>query len=291
MSRRAPVQAVGRESLSSLNHKTLLALLPGLLLSLWFQGLPLLLTVLLAIAAGLLLETLGLLLRRQSPARELGNGSFLLSALLLALLLPAGSPWWMSLPGMALALLLFKHAFGGLGQHPFHPVMAACLMLMLIWPADWQGGAGLEQNALIWTNLAFLAGGLALAATRVINRTVPLSLLLSLMLLAWLGQAGVDNWQSIEQQLLSAPVILVAFFIATDSASSPQTLLGRLLYGCLIGGLIFFAGQLSDYSQPLALAVVLGNFAAPVLDLLGRPRIYGHAAAKPLPTMEDISGD
>jgi electron transport complex protein RnfD len=291
MSNPVPIQTFGRETLSSLNQKTLLALLPGLLLSLWFQGLPLLLTMLLAIAAGLLFETLGLLLRRQSPTGELRNGGFLLSALLLALLLPAGSPWWMPLTGVALALLLFKHAFGGLGQHPFHPVMAACLMLMLIWPADWQGSTGLEQNSLIWTNLAFLAGGLALAAARVINWTVPLSLLFSLALLTWFGQTGADSWHSIEQQLLIGPVILVAFFVATDSASSAQTRLGRLLYGCLIGGLIFFADRLSNYSQPLAVAVVLGNFAAPVLDLLGRPRIYGHPAAKPLPTMEDISGD
>ncbi len=291
MTTRAPVQAVRRESVSSLNHKTLLALLPGLLVTVYFQGLPLLLILLLAAAAGLVFESLGLLLRQQKPGKQLRNGSFLLSALTLALLLPAGSPWWLPLVAVGLALLLFKHAFGGLGQHPFNPAMAACLMLMLAWPADWQGSDGVGQNPWLWSNLAFLVGGLYLISSRVINCSVPLSLLTSLALLAWFSDPGAGSWHSIQAQLLIGPVMLTAFFIATDPPSSPQTLLARLLYGLLIACLIFFGRQFSDYSQPLAMAVVLGNFVAPALDLLGRPRVYGHAAPKALPGMEDIAGE
>ena len=45
------------------------------------------------------------------------------TGLLLALNLPATSPWWMVLLGSAAAIVLGKQVFGGLGQNPFNPAL------------------------------------------------------------------------------------------------------------------------------------------------------------------------
>jgi len=75
-----------------------------------------------------------------------GDGSAALTGLLLALNLPATSPWWMVLLGSAAAIVLGKQVFGGLGQNPFNPALVARVLLLVSFPVqmtDWAvpGGA------------------------------------------------------------------------------------------------------------------------------------------------------
>jgi len=62
---------------------------------------------------------------------RISDGSAALTGLLLALNLPAGSPWWMCLTGSLVAVILAKAVFGGLGQNPFNPALTARVFLLL----------------------------------------------------------------------------------------------------------------------------------------------------------------
>jgi electron transport complex protein RnfD len=75
-------------------------------------------------------------------AGSLGDGSAVITGLLLGLCLPAGLPLWMAFVGGVFAIGVGKLAFGGLGQNVFNPALlgraflqAAFPVALTTWPA------------------------------------------------------------------------------------------------------------------------------------------------------------
>ncbi|MBV2128461.1 electron transport complex subunit RsxD [Arsukibacterium indicum] len=138
---------------------------------------------------------------------------------------------------------------------------------------------GIAGAGWLWVNLAYLAGGLVLLKLNVIGWRIPLAVLGSLFIfstLSWL--AAADSNPSPLFQLFSGATMLAAFFIATDPVSASTTNKGRLLYGALIGFMIFIIRKYGGYPDGVAFAVLLANMAVPLIDYYTRPRTYGHKA-------------
>ena len=70
--------------------------------------------------------------------------------------------------------------------------------------------------------------------------------------------------------------MLGAFFIVTDPVTSAVSNKGRIIYGALIGVLVYIIRVWGNYPDAIAFAVLLMNFAAPLLDYYTQPRTYGH---------------
>lgn len=137
-------------------------------------------------------------------------------------------------------------------------------------------GAG---EGWFWVNLAYLVGGLLLLQQKVIQWRIPVAMLGSLFgcsLLAWL--ISPDTHASPLFQLFSGATMLGAFFIATDPVSASTTEKGRLLFGALIGFLVFVIRSFGGYPDGVAFAVMLANMTVPLIDYYTRPRTYGHQA-------------
>jgi electron transport complex protein RnfD len=77
--------------------------------------------------------------------------------------------------------------------------------------------------------------------------------------------------------LLSGATMFGAFFIVTDPVSSAVSVRGRLIYGALIGILIYIIRVRGNYPDAVAFAVLIMNFAAPLIDYYTQPRTYGHS--------------
>lgn len=123
-------------STNRLMLQVVFACVPGILIATWFFGYGLLINIGLAVGFAYGCETLALRLRRQPLAWHLADNSVLVTAVLFALTIPPGSPWWLVLIGIAFAVLVAKHAFGGLGQNLFNPAMCGYLLLLLAFPLD-----------------------------------------------------------------------------------------------------------------------------------------------------------
>ncbi len=80
--------------------------------------------------------------------------------------------------------------------------------------------------------------------------------------------------------LTSGGAMLGAFFIATDPVSAATSNQGRLIYGCLIGVLIYVIRVFGGYPDAVAFSVLLMNLAAPTIDYYTQPRTYGHTQVK-----------
>lgn len=112
------------------------ALLPGILLSYYYFGVGVLIHCLLAIIFALLFEAIVLKLRSLPIRLAIQDRSAIVTALLFALSLSPYSPWWFTFIGIAFAIVLAKHAFGGLGQNPFNPAMAGYVFVLLCFPVQ-----------------------------------------------------------------------------------------------------------------------------------------------------------
>ncbi|HEY7776723.1 MAG TPA: RnfABCDGE type electron transport complex subunit D, partial [Kineobactrum sp.] len=74
-----------------------------------------------------------------------------------------------------------------------------------------------------------------------------------------------------------------AFFIVTDPVSSAVSVRGRLIFGALIGALVYLIRVWGNYPDAVAFAVLIANFAAPFIDHYSQPRSYGHNKSRGQP--------
>ncbi len=131
----------------------LLSLLPAMCVQTVYFGSGLLLQTGLAVSTGLLCEALALQMRHKPLAQSLTDGSVLVTAALLAMSMPPLAPWWLIVSAMAFAVLLGKHAFGGLGFNPFNPAMLGYAVLLVSFPR--QMTSWLPADGVLQTKLSF----------------------------------------------------------------------------------------------------------------------------------------
>ncbi len=112
----------------------LYALAPAAVAYVWFFGPGLIVNALVACITAIACEALILRLRREPVARYVGDGSAIVTAVLIAFALPPLTPWWVTVSGTLFAIAIAKHAFGGLGFNLFNPAMAGYVALLLSYP-------------------------------------------------------------------------------------------------------------------------------------------------------------
>jgi hypothetical protein len=111
-------------SVQSVMLQVLLALVPGIAAYVWFFGAGILVQLALASAAALAGEAAMLAIRGKPKALFLTDLSAIVTAWLIALTFPPIVPWWLTVTGTLLAVVVVKQLYGGLGQNPFNPAMA-----------------------------------------------------------------------------------------------------------------------------------------------------------------------
>jgi electron transport complex protein RnfD len=136
----------------------LAALLPGIAAYVWQVGAGILVNIAIASVTALASEALVLRLRKRALWITLSDGSALVTAWLVALILPSIAPWWLTVIGVLVAIVGAKHLYGGIGQNPFNPAMAAYCAVIIAYPAlmsQWPHIDGLDFA----TQLHLILGG------------------------------------------------------------------------------------------------------------------------------------
>lgn len=316
----------------------LAACIPGILALTVFFGWGTLINICWLSLWALAFEALALSLRKRNIMFYLKDYSALVTALLLAVCIPPGVPWWLGICGAFFAIVIAKQLYGGLGHNLFNPAMVAYAVLLLAFPVEmtsWVQPRGVgetlpglfeslqatflsgsdsidaytgatamdlfrnERGALMvsefkqqtqvfgslsglgweWVNGMFLLGGLWLMYKRIISWQIPLAMLAVIGIMAALFYDGGSSSSggSPLLHLFGGGTMLAAFFIATDPVTASTTPRGRLVYGALIGFLTYLIRVWGAYPDGIAFAVLLGNFAAPLIDHFTQPE-PSHAA-------------
>lgn len=127
-----------------------------------------------------------------------------------------------------------------------------------------------------WISLAYLLGGIWLVYKKVINWRIPVSLLITLAVMAMVfGIASPDMRASSLFHIFSGATLLGAFFIATDPVSASTTPRGQILYGACIGFFIYIIRTWGNYPDAVAFSVLIMNMSVPVIDYYTQPRVFG----------------
>ncbi|VAW77623.1 Electron transport complex protein RnfD [hydrothermal vent metagenome] len=121
--------------LSNMMLLVLIALIPGALTWIYFFGISLLITLLIAVPTAITFEALTLKLRGRPVKLFLQDYSAVVTAVLLAICLPTYAPWWMIVIATGFAIVIAKHLYGGLGQNPFNPAMIGYVVILISFPA------------------------------------------------------------------------------------------------------------------------------------------------------------
>ena len=230
-----------------------IALVPSAVVSLLFFGLPALLVLAVSIGACLLTEWV-IASRVMHRTCTLGNGSALITGILLAFNLPSILPWWMVVIGAVVSIGIGKMSFGGLGCNIWNPALVGRVFLLLSFPAA----------MTTWPEMQNGIDGVTGATIH-----IPDSLL---------GSAALDSSLAGANPLLeimTGGMLLGAVFMATDYVTSPMTHRGQLIYGVLIGVVTMIIRLWGAYPEGVSFAILLGNSATPLLNKYCTPRRFG----------------
>ncbi|MDQ6961663.1 MAG: RnfABCDGE type electron transport complex subunit D [Mariprofundaceae bacterium] len=140
----------GGDSIRKQMLTVILALMPATFMSVYLFGWLACLVLTCCILSSVLSEYICLKLMDRRK-RSLLDGSAALTGLFVGLVLPVLVPWWMAILGSALAIVLGKQLYGGLGYNPFNPALTARIILLISFPVymtSWAIPMPLEQAAI-----------------------------------------------------------------------------------------------------------------------------------------------
>lgn len=234
-----------------------------------------------------------------------GDWSAVVTGLLLAYNLPANAPLWLAAIGGIIAIVLVKQCFGGIGCNFMNPALTARAILFVSWAGlmcnypktvfmsdaassatpllQLQNGSSVRFMDLLIGNcggvlgetckIAIIAGGIYLIIRRIADWRIPLAFILSVFI-CYTIQNGVEF--SV-YQLFSGGVMLGAFFMATDYATSPITSAGRIIMGIGCGVLLFVIRSYASYIEGCSFAILFMNVLTPMIDRFTRGKSFGEA--------------
>lgn len=125
----------GTNSTPKLMYGVVIALVPAMLVSLYYFGLEAARVLILAAAASLFFEWVIQKYLIKGPI-TITDGSALVTGILLAFNVPSNLPSWMVIIGALVAIGMAKMSFGGLGKNVFNPALVARVFLLISFPVQ-----------------------------------------------------------------------------------------------------------------------------------------------------------
>lgn len=135
------------------------------------------------------------------------------------------------------------------------------------------GGSGGEISAL-----ALLAGFVYLWIRRVVKPWIPLSILLTVALIAGVFHAvNPEQFTGIEINIISGGMLLGALFMATDYVTSPASAWGGVVFGIGIGVIVMMIRYFGSYPEGMSFAILIMNCFVPLINRAFHQKKYGRA--------------
>lgn len=260
-------------SVNAIMREVVLALLPGIIVYALLISWAILLQCMLAVSFALVAEAAMLRLRRLPVQPFLTDYSVVITALLFALCIPPLTPWWITLGGILFAVMVAKHAYGGIGGNLFNPAMAGFVFVLLCFPVEmnhWpvlQSSAG---NAPVFTDVLHMIvlGHEDVTAMDTVTAATPLSHLQTQVSgMHMITEFNIDprygllsgaGWEWVALALLAGGVWLAFRRIITWQV--PLTMIATLL----LVSVVFYGFDADVYASPLfhifTVSTLLGAF-------------------------------
>ncbi|MFW5705850.1 MAG: RnfABCDGE type electron transport complex subunit D, partial [Bacteroidota bacterium] len=123
------------QSIRKIMYHVIYALIPAMLVSLYFFGLDALKVIAISVIACVVFEYL-IQKYLLSGDVTINDGSAIVTGVLLAFNVPSNLPTWIIIIGALVAIGIAKMAFGGLGKNPFNPALVGRVFLLISFPVQ-----------------------------------------------------------------------------------------------------------------------------------------------------------
>ena len=291
----------------------LIALLPEIVMGIVLFGLAALIRILVSVASCVLFEFIFQKVTKQKVV--ISNLSACVTGVMMALVCPPTAPVWIFVVGAAVAMVVAKGLFGGIGSNVFNPALTGRAFMFISFPAA-MGASWMAPKALGGMDAISSATTLSAikAGTFVIedgtywqyflgNRAGCIgetSILLILISFAFLALAHIIDWrapvtmvgtvalcsliagENVAMSLMTGGLMFGATFMVTDYATAPVTKKGRLVFGFGCGLITFLIRRFGGYPEGVMFSILIMNSVAPFLNnLTARKYGYGKKAGRP----------
>jgi len=122
-------------SVQKLMYGVIYAMIPALLVSIYFFGLGAVKVILMSVVFCMLIEFLVQKYILKSEVTIM-DGSAMITGILLAFNVPSNLPWWIILIGAIVSIGVGKMSFGGLGKNIFNPALVGRVFLLISFPVQ-----------------------------------------------------------------------------------------------------------------------------------------------------------
>lgn len=297
-----------KESIQSIMRDVIIALIPATAAGIFFFGIPALILIAVSIVACVFFEWLYQKLMKKTVT--ISDLSAVVTGLLLAMNLPASAPIWVPIVGAAFAIIFAKQLFGGLGQNFINPALAGRAFLLASYPTEmttWTAPVGFSgadavavatplatlktgampdaslTDVILGTNIggcigetcavALIIGGIYLLVKHVISWRIPVLYILTVFVLtAAIGRKGL---RVPVYEIFTGGLMLGAFFMATDYASSPVTPKGQIIFAIGCGIITTLIRIFGGYPEGVSYSILIMNLAVPLIERFTEPKIFG----------------
>ena len=128
--------------------------------------------------------------------------------------------------------------------------------------------------------MALLVGGLFLLWRKVITWHIPVSILTTMALFAFVVAVAQGGDAALMYELpifhlVAGGAMLGAIFMATDYVTSPMTGKGMIIYGIGIGVITMVIRFWGAYPEGMSFAILLMNSVTPLIDKYVKPKRFG----------------
>ena len=289
-----------KQSTSRIMFLVIIALLPATAFGIYNFGISAAIIVAVTVATTVLTEYIYEKLMKLPVT--ISDLSAVVTGLLLALNLPSTIPWWIAVIGGVFAILVVKMLFGGIGQNFMNPALGARCFLLICFTGrmttfTYDGVttatplANLKNGEIVNTFdmvlgkipgtigetsvIAIIIGAIFLILFDVIDMKIPAAYIITFVIFIGLFSDYGWNMYYITAQLAGGGLMLGAFFMATDYATSPITPLGKIIFGIILGLLTGLFRVFSSSAEGVSYAIIISNLLVPLIEKFTVPKCFG----------------
>lgn len=293
-----------KETVSGIMRDVLFALLPAVVVGIYFFGINAALVIIVSVVSCILSEfVFEKIVHKEITIKDY---SAAVTGVLLAFCLPSTTPLWIVAIGGIFSIIVVKQLFGGIGQNFINPALAGRAFLLASYPvqlSNWvvDGVSSATPLAMMKENgfipatqdyinafighvggcigevsaIALIIGFIYLLVKKVITIRIPLVYIVTVFVLSiFLGRQGFMSSQPI-YEIITGGLLLGAFFMATDYTTSPMTPIGQIIMGVGCGVLTVVIRMYGGYPEGVSYSILIMNLLVPLIDRFTKPKIYG----------------
>lgn len=288
------------DSVRTIMLDAVIALLPALAWAVYTFGMSALTVCAASVAVSAVCDlVMSLIVRRRLGVTDL---SAVVTGLIFAFTLPHDVPLHVVAAGAAFAVVAAKGLFGGLGKNILNPAVCGRVFVHFVFGTEINTPSLASGTALLDTlragdipdmhlidmfmgdrggamgeisTLLLLAGGLYLVLRGAADWKLCTSFAVGSAAVAYIICPHYDKLSWILGQAFSGALMLCAFFLVSDPATSPIAPAGKYVYGAFCGALAIVCRMYLPFIDGAYIAVLAANVLARPIDMITRPRVFG----------------